>query len=225
MYSINHKVSSLVYLDSTRISAQAQRYSNHIDQRGSAYDNIIGFIDGTRIRICRPTSGQESAYSGYKRAHCLLFQAVMFPDGIIGHVYGPTTGRHHDQFLLTKSGLQQALTEAVPGYKIYGDSGYRTFGGVISAKRITLTQLERQRNRDMSTIRISVEWGFAALHRLFNRFRKPSSLQIYRSSVGQEFKVALFLLNVRTCLDGRNQICDYFKLAPPSLEEYLACLS
>jgi hypothetical protein len=145
----------------------------------------------------------------------------MFPDGIIGHVYGPTTGRHHDQFVLTKSGLQQALTEAVPGYKLYGDSGYRTFGGVLSAKRITSTQLERQRNRDIS----ASNGALRHLHRLFNRFRKPSSLQIYRSSVGQEFKVALFLLNVRTCLDRRNQICDYLKLAPPSLEEYLACLS
>ena len=76
-------------------------------------DNCFGFIDGTvRPLISKPGQNQcvvyskilqyidcvsrtlrryiySLVYSGHKRVHCVKFQSVALPNGIIGNMYGP----------------------------------------------------------------------------------------------------------------------------------------
>ncbi len=60
--------------------------------KGAVLANIFGFIDGTTVRICHPSTGQEEVFSGHKRYHVLKFQHVMMPNGIIAHSFGPFAG-------------------------------------------------------------------------------------------------------------------------------------
>lgn len=41
---------------------------------------------------------QMRLYNGKDRVHCLEFQAVSFQDGMIGDLYGPVCGAHHDSY-------------------------------------------------------------------------------------------------------------------------------
>ena len=44
---------------------------------------------------------QMRLYNGHKRIHCLEFQGVSFPDGMIGDLYGPICGARHDGYINT----------------------------------------------------------------------------------------------------------------------------
>lgn len=63
--------------------------------------NCVGFIDGTKIRIARPSEymHQRYVYSGHKRIHCLSYETITTPDGLIFHLYGSIEGRHPDAYL------------------------------------------------------------------------------------------------------------------------------
>src|SRR6202167_4670422 len=67
--------------------------------------------DCTIQRIAHPTWFQHQAYNGHKKFHALKFQALMLPNGIIGHLYGPFEGRRNDNILLTESGLLERLAQ------------------------------------------------------------------------------------------------------------------
>lgn len=50
-----------------------------------------GFIDGSIRRIARAGKRQSSAYSGWKRHHCLKYNSVKTvetPDGVLRHHVG-----------------------------------------------------------------------------------------------------------------------------------------
>ncbi len=46
---------------------------------------------------------QESIYSGYIKHHGLKILSVVFPNGLIGYVYGPTSARENDNSSLNGS--------------------------------------------------------------------------------------------------------------------------
>jgi hypothetical protein len=108
---------------------------------------------------------QRVAYNGHKRKHALKFQAVVAPDGLILHAYGPMEGRRHDWTLYIRSGIDAQLRDCLLAdgrqYYIYGDSGYcrRSYLQVPFAGS-QLTSAEETFNKAMSTCRISVEWIF-----------------------------------------------------------------
>ncbi|KAF8927145.1 hypothetical protein BGZ47_002310, partial [Haplosporangium gracile] len=72
---------------------------------------------------------QEEYYSGYKKYHCLKFQTITTPDGMIVHVDGPFIGRHNDTGMLIRSPIRHypAAHARSPGGRqlaVYGDEGY-----------------------------------------------------------------------------------------------------
>ncbi|XP_049267220.1 uncharacterized protein LOC125756455 [Rhipicephalus sanguineus] len=58
--------------------------------------NCWAFIDGTARPNCRSKRNQEQYYSGHKRCHCVKYQYVMCPNGIICQLDGPYPERRHD---------------------------------------------------------------------------------------------------------------------------------
>ena len=67
-----------------------QRYADAVANKGAPLQNCFGFIDGTVRPIARPDTNQRIVYNGHKRVHAIKFQSVTLPNGIIGHLYGPT---------------------------------------------------------------------------------------------------------------------------------------
>lgn len=60
---------------------------------------LIGFIDWTKIKINTPRGHgayQRSVYSEHKHFHCLIYQSLTMPDGLLLAFLGPEVGRRHD---------------------------------------------------------------------------------------------------------------------------------
>ncbi|THU76384.1 hypothetical protein K435DRAFT_824585 [Dendrothele bispora CBS 962.96] len=100
-----------------------------VQQKGCPLDVIASFIDGTLQDTARPSRNQRILYNGWKRIHCLKYQILITPDGIIIHVFGPIEGRRHDSTAYKESGLVDILDRHFWGPDgqrlfIYGDPAY-----------------------------------------------------------------------------------------------------
>ena len=73
----------------------------------------------------------------------------------------------------------------------------------------------------MSSIRISVEWGFAQVMRLWAHLDFRNQMKVLMVPTSKMYFVAVALTNMHNCLYP-NQTSQNFDIEPPSLEEYLA---
>ena len=99
------RIKPLLHWDANRLTVEKlKEYADAIYQHGGEEVElewgIFRFIDGTVCPIARPLVNQELHYSGWKRYHAIKFQGVMAPDGIIMHVSGPFSAKHHDAWML-----------------------------------------------------------------------------------------------------------------------------
>ncbi|KAF7972906.1 hypothetical protein HWV62_16632 [Athelia sp. TMB] len=210
-------------------------YAEAIHNRGSPLNHILGFIDCTIRRISRPSIFQRQAYNGHKKVHALKYQALMLPNGIIGHLYGPFEGRRNDNFLLTESGLLERLShfayvEDLPDdapmeertYQIFGDPAYGLGPHLISPFSGAGERTEEQTawNAAMSAVRIEVEHGFGIVSSLWPFLNAGWKMQLYSSPVGRYYRVGVLLANCINCMHP-NQVAQYFDCLPPELVEYL----
>ncbi|CAM9982781.1 unnamed protein product [Discosporangium mesarthrocarpum] len=80
--------------------------------------------------MSRPTGDemQREVYDGHYRAHGLVFQGIMLPNGMFLDVCGPFSGRRHDAYLLGECQMNERLGAVQVGspiqYKVYGDAAY-----------------------------------------------------------------------------------------------------
>ena len=85
---------------------RAALYAQAVRDLDAPLDNCVGFMDCTKIQMCRPGGTgafQRSVYSGHKRFHCLICQSITTPDGLMMHLFGPEVGRRHDLTLYRNS--------------------------------------------------------------------------------------------------------------------------
>ncbi|CAN8030107.1 unnamed protein product [Ixodes persulcatus] len=137
-----------------------------VHAKGAPLTNCWGFIDGTARAICRPFMGQENHFSGHKRHHVLKYQSVMCANGIICDPDGPYRGRRHDAGMLGGSLLFQRLRRLVQGhsYVLYGDPAYPMGPLLLKPYGTTgATAAQLHFNKEMSTVRQAVEWGFGKI--------------------------------------------------------------
>jgi len=181
-----------------------------IRNQGSPYNNVWGFLDGTCMAICRPKRHQRLVFSGHKRTHCLKFQGIMTPCGIIAHLYGPIEGRRHDMGMLDISGLRGQMATHMSGppngprprdYCVFADQGYATEDFIQSPFRGQhLNPNQAAFNEAMSNVRVTVEWGFGRVQNLFAFCNYKKNLKILLSPVGKYYLVATILTNCHSCL-------------------------
>ena len=91
---------------------RAQLYAEAIQDKGKPLGTCVGFIDCTKLQMSRlggENALQRACYSGQKRFHCLIFQTVTTPDGLVFHIFGPEAGQCHDMTLFRQSGLNEEL--------------------------------------------------------------------------------------------------------------------
>lgn len=62
-------------------------YFKAVHYKNSPLKNCWAFIDGT---------ARQRYFSGHKRYHCLKYQSIATPDGLIVNLQGPYIGRRHD---------------------------------------------------------------------------------------------------------------------------------
>ncbi|KNZ76103.1 hypothetical protein J132_00257 [Termitomyces sp. J132] len=213
---------------------QLAHHAATIHARGSPLPSIFGFIDCTIHCICQPTCYQCQAHNGHKKFHALKFQAIMLPNGIIGHLFGPYEGYQNDVYLLSESHLlerfsQFAFHEGAPPntpleectLQIFGDPAYGIGPHIISpfSGAGERTKEEKEWNAQMLAIQIEVEHGFGIVANLWPFLNAGWKVHLYNSLVGQYYRVGVILTNSINCLCS-NQVSKYFNCLPPSLAEY-----
>lgn len=210
------------------------KYAAAIHRVGAPLDSIWGFIDCTIRRVARPSKHQRAAYSGHKRFHALKFQAVMLPNGMFGHLFGPEEGRQNDNHLLAKSGLLDACAEHAvhPGtdtnspaeqrfFQVFGDPAYGVSDQIISpyAGVGERTDEEKDWNAEMAAVRIEVEHGFGIVANTWPFLNAGWKMHVYRSPVGRYYRAGVLFTNALNSM-RYNQVAQYFDCKPPELFEY-----
>ena len=57
------------------------------------------FVDGSNQRTTRPGIYQQYFYNGHKRCHCVKWQGLMLPNGIMPFPFGPINGHRADEVM------------------------------------------------------------------------------------------------------------------------------
>jgi len=216
----------LLRFDANRLTrSKLAEFARVIQAKGAPLDLVAALIDGTLRKNARPVRNQRLVFNGWKRIHCLKYHALISPDGLIIHIYGPVDGRRHDQTVLTQSGLSTILeqyfwTPSGEALYIYGDSGYTPGPHILSPfKGPALSAEEKQFNYRMSRIREPVEWIFKEISQQFEFLDFARSQKILLMPCGLFYMVGLLLCNAHTILHYP-QISQYFNCPPPPLHEY-----
>ena len=209
---------------------RAELYSAAIHDKGAPLENCIGFLDCTKIQNSRPGGAainQRVCYSGHKRFHCLIYQTVTTPDGLMFYLYGPEVGRRHDMTLYRESGLDVSLQQnmVVDGkqYCLYADAAciLRVYLQV-AFPRASSTPTQRVYGALMSAVREAVEWTYKDLKQMWSSQDFKRQLKIRKCPIALLYKAAGLLWNVKTCLHQGGQVSTYFDCRPPTLERYLS---
>ncbi|XP_064643071.1 uncharacterized protein LOC135497238 [Lineus longissimus] len=207
-----------------------QEFANAVHEKGAPLTNCWGFIDGTPRQICRPKYNQKVCFSGHKRYHCIQFQSVVAPNGLIVNLFGPVEGRRHDSAMLRMSNLVRILE--ILDYRmndedrtpicLYGDPAYPLRDILVGPfKGAVLTDEQKEFNKRMSSVRQSVEWQFGEIVGIFAFLDYEKNLKLYLQPVGKLYVVGALLTNCHTCIKG-SQTGIYFGVEAPTLEDYLA---
>ncbi|ETV90063.1 hypothetical protein H310_15106, partial [Aphanomyces invadans] len=158
---------SLLYFCLPIVASRLQKYAAAIKMKGSMMDNVIGFIDGSNIVMCRITQKRYRAgnqlpdlhrllYSGHKRRHFLNYQAVAAPDRLCVYFWGPIEGSRHETTLLRLSKLEECLDKnrsIFAGFLIYGNPAYGVLDWICSVYKVN--ELDANINSAISKVRQS----------------------------------------------------------------------
>lgn len=158
--------------------------------------------------------------------HCVKYQSILTPDGLIVSLKGAYPGRFHDAAVFRESNIYQELQQKMvfpdgQHFVLYGDQGYGIRELLLVPYANPVTQEQHDFNVSMSAMRVSVEWGFQKVlsEFAFVDFKKNQKLLI--QDIEMLYKVAVILTNCHSCL-YRNQTSLFFNVVPPTLEEYLS---
>lgn len=230
--------------------ARLDQFNQAITGAGCPVPHCIGFLDGTTFHIARPGGdnfAQAVFYSGHKRYHCLRWQGVITPDGMVVSFYGPCPGASNDRGLLNLSNLDRHLYDcfgqhpSYPGlakYCLYGDAGY------TGAYRAVFTHADLQPDdvAAANAARVSIENVSGAVKGRngrpcsdFSLYSPPLpapligqwaftkyaySLTVNLSPVAAQMLGSTLLYNCLNCLCP-GAVSQRFQISPPTLEEYL----
>ena len=152
-------------------------------------------------------------------------QSVVCPNGLVANLYGPIAGRRHDAFMLYESNLLvrlQAKFRPPQVFALYGDPAYPLRQHILAPYRgAVITRNQELFNREMSKVRVSVEWAFGKVVQYFAFLDFKKNLKVLLQPVGKYYVVGVILANCHTCLYG-STTSSFFNLPPPDLQTYLS---
>ena len=185
---------------------------------------LFAVIDVKKHQISRPSEHQRSMYSGHKKLHCVKYQTLESPNGLILHCSIGDDGRRGDGYVLRRSGLIAFLQNhpILHLFQALGDSAYPNCDVMVSIfKGTNLPPASLAFNAVMCPIRTSVEWGYEKVVRYWAFLDFKKAMKIRKSAIVPMWHLAIFLTNCLTCAKRGNQISKYFNVAPPSLDDYI----
>jgi hypothetical protein len=212
---------------------QRSVYNGHKKYHGIKFQNVT-FADGMIVDQHGPYAGRRSdPYMMGASGICarlnarLRFQFIVSP-GVDAAQAAANLQLHTplDVTAPTFFSVNAAGNPTHIQYMIFGDKGYHAQPSgciLVPYKRYGGHELDDDElsfNRDMSTVRISVEWGFNKVVQQWGYLDNFKQLKAYKTPVAGYYIAATLLTNFHTCLHG-NQTATYLNVEPPILEEYL----
>ena len=120
--------------------------------------------------------------------------------------------------------MQEHMAIDGQAHQVYGGPVYGLSQHLCTPYRETsaaaLTPQMCEFNQRMSG-RMSVEWAFGEVSRLWAFCNYKPQQKSLLSPVATQYRVPVFHTNLHTCLNGDDQIFDYFGMKPPTPEQYL----
>ncbi len=110
---LDQRWSKFIECNVNRLTRMAPLYAHVIEKSGVIYDNCIGFVDGTCKQVCMPIVLEGVFYSEHKHYHAMRFQAIVTPNGLISHLFGPINGSRHDMFMWYESSVEELLDKPI----------------------------------------------------------------------------------------------------------------
>ena len=118
---VMRKYAHLLQFDVSRFRRKLPEWAAAVAQAcPNTFDTVALFLDGTHRRTCRPKPQavrlpagvtmndiQRAQFDGRLHKHGLKYHALVAPNGLIVHAYGPVDGRLHDTTILRQSGLAE----------------------------------------------------------------------------------------------------------------------
>jgi hypothetical protein len=237
-----HRLEDLAFFQ-TRFALYAERIRHKIESRYDDVppeaDKLIGFLDRVSMRIAKPSGNwafQRLFYSVKSAYHCLAYQGVCAPDGMIIHFWGPAAGKHNDRLLLTESnfnGLLENLQLLPNGelpdqedlFGVYTDRGYDNNTCVRAARHGPLVDAEDVMfNNILSAVRIAVEWSFATLRAMSKLLHSSWNMRLQAEAVDLHVKAAVLLGNARTTLQRAHHPSKPATTNSRSASRYTLCI-
>ena len=157
---------------------------------------------------------------------------MLVPNGYIACLFGPVPAKTHDARLLHETNLIQQLHNVMPEdnsngpiYSLYGDLAYPQSAYLLGGYRNTIVGTDEANfNRLMSSVCITVEWGYCEIVEKWKFLDFCQAMRIFQSPVGQYYVNAAVLCNLMNCLIG-NKKWNYFKARQMTIEECLALVT
>ena len=194
---------SLPYLSDLSIWHQQMPYYAKLIQEkmGNVIDSLWGFIDGMIRKTACPLYNQKTVYMTWKKCHGIKFQSVLVPDGYIACLYGPMPAKTHDVKLLRQNNLMEQLRNVMPDdnsngpiYSLYGDLAYPQSSYLLGGFWNVMNGMDEANfNRLMSSIHITVDWGYCEIIEQWKFLDFCHAMRIFQSPVAQYYINAAWL--------------------------------
>lgn len=202
--------------------ARMRLFAQLLRSKGSPYRPIVGFLDGTRVKVSRPSHhGMQRAVYNAKYGHNLAYQLVQGVDGLSLDLFGPVYGSRHDSYEFQRSRAERILMNFLPdAHMVYSDSAYGRGPVVLSTPKDGCDFLEGLVGSCMNGKRVSVEWFFGGAGNRFPLVVDQQHNRFMQVAVAAQVASAIIVNNAINCLEP-SQTSQYFGCLPPRLEEFL----
>ena len=192
-------------------------------------------LDGTGIKICRPSDGNPAMYSGHHHQYELRFVCACSTDGLCHFVRGPFPGSFNDSRVqrdLRLNDLFGQLLRRANAYfdhphrvSVYADGGFSlswTIRTPFRESRENTIHWDRFRaiNTRMAMVRQEIERYFGCMKEEFKYLVYSRNLQVSRSAIGNYFYLAVFFTNILRCY--HTHVAEKYGVRPFTVEQYLS---
>ncbi|CAM9922833.1 unnamed protein product [Sphacelaria rigidula] len=145
-------------------------------------------------------------------------------------LWGPLNGFRHDKRMLELSGLMSFVESHMNDsdgstYCLYGDPAYgqsehlcTPFASEVDEE---LSEEMEAFNKSMTRCRVTIELFFKEVTSKWTFIDITRQQKSLLSPVGTQYRVCVLLSNSHSCLNGGNEILQFFGVSPPSRDEYV----
>ncbi|XP_055589422.1 putative nuclease HARBI1 [Uranotaenia lowii] len=190
----------------------------------TGFPGVIGCVDGTHIKIIKPSPDIQHLYYNRKGYHSLNVMIVCDHEMIIRYVDANNPGSNHDSFIWNSNPLDDHLKSALQrGCRntwLLGDAGYPLKPYLITPFRVPSSSNVSRFNEVHSKTRLIVERSIGQLKNVFRCLLGARQLHYKPSKATQIVNVCCALHNLRIKYNVVQDI-DQTSQEPENEEEFI----